>query len=192
MAGGVILIESVKQVDEYEDHILMNSARTASWLKDYSRSALELLWSLKFEEVGRHPVDEGYSLNLIEQVNQTWTYLVALEAVRWLLKEHPDAGGFRVAPGAHMAQPLDIMSVVPGCVGAEVFAAVRPSNNDKLRDDIRKLRKWFAFEYRYVFFASPNIPSGRYREHIYKDVEVWALDLAAFRSSVPADVPPCD
>lgn len=72
-------------------------------------------------------------MNFIEQINQTWTYLAALAAARQLLILHPEAGGFRLAPGAHAAQPLDVMSLADGLVGAETFAAVHPDNNQKAR-----------------------------------------------------------
>jgi hypothetical protein len=39
------------------------------------------------------------ALNLVEQINQTWTYLVALAAAKQLLTLHPEAGGYRLAPG---------------------------------------------------------------------------------------------
>jgi hypothetical protein len=83
---------------------------------------------MKFEQGGFHPI-EGRPLNLIELINQTFTYLVALRATAWLLRRHPEAGGFKLAPGAAALMPIDIMSIVPGLVGAETFAAVHPDNN---------------------------------------------------------------
>ncbi len=65
-----------------------------------------------------------------------WTYLGALSAVRVLFERHPDAGGFRIAPGTHPTQPLDLMSEVGGLVGAEIFSAVDPRNNRKLAKDL--------------------------------------------------------
>ena len=72
-------------------------------------------------------------------MNQTWTYAVTLAASRVLLQLHPEAGGLKLAPGAHVALPLDIMSVQDGLVGAETFAAVDPRNNRKLARDLRML-----------------------------------------------------
>src|ERR1035437_2926245 len=43
--------------------------------------------------MGWHPIDDR-PLNLIEQTNQTWTYLVTLKALPFLFERHPDAGGF--------------------------------------------------------------------------------------------------
>jgi hypothetical protein len=72
-------------------------------------------------------------------INQTWSYVAALSAARLLLSMHEDAGGFELAPGAHAALDLDIMSGKQGLVGAEVFAAVTPNNNGKLKGDLAKL-----------------------------------------------------
>ena len=47
--------------------------------------------------------------------------------------------GYVLAPGAHAAIELDIMSEAPGLVGAETFAAVDPRNNNKLETDLLKL-----------------------------------------------------
>jgi hypothetical protein len=40
---------------------------------------------MKFETIGFHPI-ENHALNIIEQINQTWTYTVALAAARQLLE----------------------------------------------------------------------------------------------------------
>jgi hypothetical protein len=116
-------------------------------------------------------------LNVVEQINQTWTYSVAAIAARQLLQMHPDAGGFHVAPGAHAAIDLDIMSNVPGMVGAETFAAVHPRNNDKLTLDLKKMSNRSEM-YRYVFFMSPRYPANARQVTLEKHgVQVWSLDF---------------
>ena len=114
---------------------------------------------MKFGAIGRHPIEDR-ELNIIEQVNQTFSYLVALNAARWLLAAHPEAGGFSLAPGAHAAQRLDIMSLEPDLVGAEAFAATHPSSNQKLAKDLKRLAGDPA-GHRYAFFYSPNFKPGR-------------------------------
>ena len=114
---------------------------------------------------------------MVEQINQTWTYAVALEATRKLLELHPDAGGFNVAPGAHMSIPLDVMSVAGGLVGAETFATVHPRNNGKLAADLAKL-KARTETYRYVFFASPAFPTSERLPNLeVEGVQVWSLSF---------------
>ncbi len=118
-----------------------------------SGDPFEMLRRMKFESVGFHPI-EGHALNIVEQLNQTWTFCAALTAARQLLVLHPDVGGLRLAPGADACQALDIMSVSEGCVGAKIFAAVTPQNNRKLAKDLLKMSAR-PEEYRYVFYVSP-------------------------------------
>lgn len=76
-------------------------------------------------------------LNLIEQLNQTWTYLVTLgAALYFLFVRHSDVGGFSLNLGT--AAGTDIESVAPNQVVAEAFAVVHPSNNRKLAKDQQK------------------------------------------------------
>ena len=100
-----------------------------------------------------------------------------LSAVRVLFALHPDAGSFSIAPGAHAAQPLDVMSQADGLVGAEVFATVDPKNNSKLAKDLVKLAGR-AEQHRYVFFASPRFPGTTRRPQLERGgVQVWSVDV---------------
>jgi hypothetical protein len=146
------------------------------WIAGQTRDGLALLRRMKFDQVGYHPIDHR-PLNLVEQVNQTWTFVVALEATRVLLRSHPEADGFTLAPGAHAAQPLDIMSRTAGQVGAETFAAVAPTNNRKLAIDLGKLAQRSEV-HRYVFFMSPKFPHTRRLESMERHgVQVWSLEI---------------
>jgi hypothetical protein len=128
------------------------------------------------EQYGRHPIEDR-PLNIVEQVNRTWTYAVALLAARKLLDLHPEAGGFRLALGAHTAIALDIMSEAEGLVGAETFAAVLPGNNDKLEKDLAKMAGR-PERHRYVFFMSPQFPhTARLPQFERNGVPVWSVVL---------------
>jgi hypothetical protein len=171
-----MLIQSLAEIEDRVAGIRQATGSTIDWLLAQRADPLVLLRRMKFEAVGRHPVD-GHDLNFIEQVNQTWTYLAALAATRELLRLHPDAGGFRLAPGAHAAQPLDVMSVAPGMVGAETFAAVHPGNNRKLAGDLTKLAGC-AEAFRYVFFISPAYTGTQRRRELERDgIQVWSVDV---------------
>lgn len=131
---------------------------------------------MKFDTIGFHPLEDR-PLNLVEQINQTWTFAVALAAARLLLNLHPDAGGLKLAPGAHAYLELDIMSEVPGYLGAETFAAVNPRNNGKLAADLTKLALR-AERHRYVFFMSPMFPGSQRLPQFERDgIEVWSVDF---------------
>lgn len=175
MHPGVHLIRNGEEAMALAEQVASSAWRLLSWIKSFDGDGTALMHALKFEQVGTHPMD-GHALNALEQVNQFWTYLVAISAVRVLLELHPDAGGFRIAPGAHAAQPLDVMSVAPGLVGAETFAAVDPGNNQKLAKDLSKLAARSELN-RYVFFASPRFTGTKRLTRLKRDgVQVWCVD----------------
>jgi hypothetical protein len=105
---------------------------------------------------------------LAEQIDQQATYETAAAALGVLLARHPGRSWDR-APGAHGSGP-DIQST-DGQVVAEVFAAVHPLNNGKLKKDLGKLARSSA-PHRYVFFRSPQVPPS---ERIENGINVVAL-----------------
>ena len=141
---------------------------------------LETLHTLKFEGFGCRPLEE-HSLNLIEQLNQAFTIMASLAAARRLLDWFPQCCGFHL--NLATTRGPDIESITPNLVVAEVFAAVRPSNNGKLTKDIGGLQKSTA-AYRYVFFYAPCHKAGRQytlEENYWQrqqgaKVQIWALD----------------
>jgi hypothetical protein len=145
-------------------------------LVDAELDGIEVLRRMKFTKIARYPV-ANRPLNLVEQINQTWTCLVSLKALPFLLERHPDAGGFRLNLGT--AAGTDIESLTPGAVAAETFAAVNPSNNQKLDKDLRKLaRECPNARARYVFFASPTYRHERQHKLESVDgIEVWGIDV---------------
>jgi hypothetical protein len=163
-------------VDRYLDQLRTSAGRVRDWVAAQTCDPLDLLRLMKFEPIGYHPVEDR-SLNFIEQINQTWTFAVALAAARQLLVLHPDVGGFRLAPGAHASIPLDIMSENDGQVGAETFAAVSPRNNGKLVADLAKLALR-PEKHRYVFFVSPRFPKAERLQPLARaGVQVWSVTL---------------
>jgi hypothetical protein len=176
MKPGVIMVRNAAQANELAQQVRASATKLRAWIASFDGDGIGLLRALKFDQVGFHPLD-GHALNAIEQVNQIWTYLAALSAVRVLFELHPDAGGFSIAPGAHAAQPLDVMSEVKGLVGAETFAAVDPRNNRKLEKDLTKLAGRTE-QYRYVFFASPLFPGTTRQPQLEcGSVHVWSVHV---------------
>jgi hypothetical protein len=167
------VFENQSDVEEQRIRLLKSAEGTAKWLRSYAGDALSLLHQLRFHQVGFCPLTSE-PLNVIEQLNQTFTVLCSLRAVEELLVLHPDAGGFRVALGASSGR--DIESVVPGLVAAEVFAATSPSSNNKLNADLKRLADDNS-EHRYVFFSCPNIPKGRQEKREKYGIKVHAIQL---------------
>jgi len=112
---------------------------------------IEALARLKFSEFGWHPL-ENRALNLIEQVNQTFTYLASFAAVEEVGHRHPNSWPIQLNLGT--AAGSDIASASAN-VAAEVFSAVRSDNNDKLWKDIAKVAGTPA-EHKYVFYYCPG------------------------------------
>lgn len=167
---------SVEDVDRYMDRLRASARRAQEWLAAQSGDPLDLLSKIKFDTVGYHPIEDR-SLNFIEQINQTWTFAVALAAARQLLVLHPEVGGFRLAPGAHASIPLDVMSEAEGEVGAETFAAVSPRNNGKLVADLAKMAQR-PEKHRYVFFMSPRHLKAERLPQLERDgVQVWSVAI---------------
>ncbi len=171
-----IHIQTIDDADRLIATIRVSARRAHDWIAAQSGDPLDMLKSMKFEAVGFHPVEER-PLNIVEQINQTWTYFVAALSAKQLLVLHPTVGGLHLAPGAHASLELDIMSDAPGIVGAETFAAVDPRNNRKLLKDLEKMAARKEV-YRYVFFMSPLYPSASRQPALERDgVQVWSLDF---------------
>jgi hypothetical protein len=171
-----MLVKTAGDIEGHLQVIWQAAAATQEWLASQNGDPLAVIRRMKFDPIGQHPVN-GHPLNLIEQINQTWTYMAALIATRQLLALHPDSGGFCLAPGAHASQALDVMSVVEGMVGAETFAAVDPKNNQKLAGDLKKMANREE-QHRYVFFISPLYPKTQRLLHLEREgVQVWSIEL---------------
>jgi hypothetical protein len=129
---------------------------------------------LRFEDVGVDPL-EATPLNFVEQLNQAFTWLTAFKAIETLHRMHPNLFPCEVNAG-NVADGFDIESAQGGVV-AEVFAAVKPTNNRKLEKDVAKI-KGVPFGHKYVFFNCPDYVEGRCRDlETAEDVQVWAVEL---------------
>ncbi len=171
-----LVIKTISDIELAKDRILQATIQARSIVCNDKSEPLDWLSNMKFRLIGLHPY-EHRPLNIIEQVNQTFTYLVALEASRKLLELHPNSNGYHLAPGAHASQVLDIMSVEQGLVGAECFAAVSPNNNGKLKKDLAKLMDKEEL-HKYVFFSSPSYPMTKHLSQFdLNGVQVWSLLL---------------
>lgn len=106
---------------------------------------------IKFKETGRDPLADR-TLNLIEQVNQTFTYLASFAAVEAISHRHPNAWPFQLNLGTSGGSDVESHTA---SVATEVFAAVRATNNRKLARDIAKVAGTAA-AHKYVFYYCPG------------------------------------
>jgi predicted O-linked N-acetylglucosamine transferase (SPINDLY family) len=169
-----ITLKNQAEIDEYIE-ILNDAANSAQMnileLSEYSEG-MQLLEEIKFEKIGYDPLNVERSLNYIEQVNQTFTYLASFKAVEILLRLHPEACEFVL--NLATAAGTDNESKDEGGIAAEVFAATSPSNNNKLNKDFEKVSKTNAAN-KYVFFLCPSIEAGMYHSKSTNEVTVWSI-----------------
>ncbi len=128
-----------------------------------ARPPLDVIKALKLEPLGFDPYDSGRPMNLVEQINQSATLLVACAAVERLLRKHPSREGYVISRPTSKGYDLWAVDV---SVAAEVFAATFPGSNDKIEKDlIAILKNKEPFDdrhppqHRYVFFVSRS-PKG--------------------------------
>lgn len=173
-----IQISSREEIDYLKSLLIESSAQTREQLLGLigSNDPAELLINMKFGEIGCDPLKKERSLNIIEQLNQTFTYLASLLAVESLLDKHPKAIPFTLNLGT--AGGADIQSTGDGGIVAEVFSATNPRNNKKLTKDVQKVSRIKESAHKYVFFMCPGYAEGRQDSILeYPDVTIWALPV---------------
>ena len=166
-------VHSLCQLQSLQEQVRDAARLARDKLNTLSADPLEALHALKFDKCGYHPL-KRHPLNLIEQLNQTFTVMASLAAARHLLGWFPHCGGLRLNLGTDSGR--DIESIFPQVVEGEVFTAVHPTNNRKLKGDIKRLAESLAAN-RYVFFYAPSYNPGRQYglEQLDSKVRVWAL-----------------
>jgi hypothetical protein len=147
-------IRSSKDVVRLEAHVLAAAARTLEALPALLAmpNPIDVFARLRFEQIGHHPLQDR-ALNLVEQLNQTFTCLASLRAAAWILSRHPESSPLRLNLGTASGSDIEAFD---GSLAAETFAAVTPKNNDKLRRDIRKVSLMTA-RLKYVFYICPQL-----------------------------------
>jgi hypothetical protein len=171
----LINIRSKDEIDYWIAKLRQSATRTRNRLLELTSTndAMGLLKKMKFDEEGCDPFNEMRCLNLVEQINQTFTYLASLNAAKELFDWWPGDAPFVLNLGTHGGP--DIISE-NGEVIAEVFAAVDPNNNKKLMKDAKRVHNDKKAAHKYVFYTCPKYPTGK-QEGTYSDVIVWSLPL---------------
>jgi hypothetical protein len=147
------LVGSLADLEALEQAVLSSAQASLQKLQELLArdGGLSALAALKFSDAGCDPLDSMRPLNLVEQLNQSFTYLASIAATAWLLQHHPENAPFILNLGT--AAGSDIISQDRE-IAAETFAATHPGSNRKLEKDVEKVRKIEA-THRYVFFLSP-------------------------------------
>lgn len=169
------LISTKQDAIDLEQAVVRSAGRAVHQIAALhgASDVLRTLWSMKFRPIGCDPLDSESPLNLIEQINQTFTYIASARAAQALLGLHPELTPLSLNLGN--VRGTDIESASGNGLACEVFAAVNTSNNKKLAKDIAKVSKANA-QNKYVFFMCPGISAGRQAAlERGQGVQVWSV-----------------
>ncbi len=172
----IYTISTIQQADNLKDTIIkscnLTQKRIQSLLQD--SEGIDFFHAIKFAQIGKDPIKDN-SLNFIEQLNQTFTYLVSIEAVKYLLKVHPESAPYTMNLGTQSG--YDIIST-NGDIIAEVFSATSPTSNDKINKDCKKLIANDTAVFKYVFFYCPeNINNLNYYQKKFSCVKIIPINI---------------
>lgn len=151
-----ITITSPAELYSRHAEILAAARRTTATLARLLTKfhGIDLLHRLKFEKVAANPFGSEKEYNFVESLNLSFTALVTLAGVRWILHRHPAALPMHVNLG--QAAGHDICCEAAG-IAAECFAAVSPNNNKKLQHDRERLLSAHErYRHKYLFLYSPS------------------------------------
>jgi hypothetical protein len=157
-----------------------------------SENPLSLLQAIKFQKIGFDPLNVNINWNLIEQVNQTFTYLVSYNAADLLFTLHPEAVEIQLNLGTEAGYDIVGIDIEKEEVfAAEVFAATNIHSNEKLRRDLMKVLTSNA-KSRYVFFSAGDVSDvgwyTKYRPRFdISNVKVYSFGNDSTMSKLPSD-----
>lgn len=167
------IVNDISELKQLEQKLYKSMDETLSQISfEIGLNSSQTLFSkMKFGGIGFDPLDSKRELNIVEQINQSFTYLASFYALEVIFTVYPELAPFRLNLGT--APGSDIESEC-GSLAAEVFAAVSPSSNQKLKKDINKVLETDA-KLKLVFFMCPNFELGRQPKLERDNVIVWAL-----------------
>lgn len=162
------------EIEDYKQCLRKSADQTRTKISELTGStdSLEFLSQLKFQAIGCDPLNASRQLNLIEQLNQTFTYLASFNGADFLFSQHPKIRQLTLNLGTSPGS--DIESSEEDGIAAEVFASVDPRNNRKLANDIEKVSRAKA-KHRYVLFMSPDHEAGYFQPARTDGIIVWSL-----------------
>lgn len=146
-----IMINSSAEAEKHIKVIEQSIDKAISNITRMVDNPKKLFYSMKFEQIGLNPLTHT-PLNIIEQINQTYTYLVSLKAAKYIFEQLDFQGELNLNLGT--ASGFDI-EARDGSIVGEVFAATSISSNQKLKKDIGRLKGLDTPAKKYIFFYTP-------------------------------------
>jgi len=169
-----VILHSISDIETHIEDITYAAEQAQLRITEMSENthAMNFMEKLKFEKMGYDPLNSDRDLNFIEQLNQTFTYLASMKAAEFIFNNHPEISSLTLNLGTAPGSDLETSDC--GGIAAEVFAATKPSSNNKLNKDIKKVSETDA-KYKYSFFMCPEIEVGEYAQKSPTNVIVWSL-----------------
>ena len=166
-------VNDIEELKQYERKLFESMDKTLLQINNEinTHTSQALFSKMKFGGVGFDPLNSKCELNIIEQINQSFTYLASFYALEVLFTEYPKFAPFRLNLGTALGSDIESEC---GELAAEVFAAVAPTSNQKLKKDINKVLETEA-KLKFVLFMCPNFELGRQLKLERDGVIVWAL-----------------
>ena len=175
--GKILTISDISEVQERLDNVYTSMELTRSALLNELKkdSALEALKVIKFGKIATDPLYNGVHINYIEMLNQSFSDIVVLKGVEYLMNKYKGMA-FDINLGA--LNGPDILSD-DRTVIAECFSVVSTFNNQKIKTDSDKLMKEDKGKDKYIFFYSHNDKEkGRLKDFIgnYSEIKYMRLN----------------
>ena len=150
-----IIIESKEQTKEHILSIYESIDYTLDIIRSNENNK-ELFFDMKFNQIGKDPLFQS-PMNVIEQLNQTYTYLVSLKAAEFIYEHLHYEGSIVLNLGTVSGHDIE---TIDGKLIGEVFSATSVNSNQKLKKDIEKLISTEKSGEKYVFFFTPEYESN--------------------------------
>lgn len=146
-----IIIENHNEADSYILKLQQSMHTTIEKIRTSQDESSGLFYNLKFKAFGKDPLEDR-ELNFIEQLNQTYTYLVSFYAIKYLYENTNYNGKYMLNLGTTSGSDIES---IDGEIIAEVFAATSVLSNQKIIKDIEKLKKVESAKQKFVFYHTP-------------------------------------
>lgn len=94
-------VNDIKELEQLKQKLYLSMDKTLSQISSEitSNCSQALFSKMKFGGVGFDPLNSNRALNIIEQINQSFTYLASFYALEVLFTEYPELAPFRLNLG---------------------------------------------------------------------------------------------
>ena len=170
-----LAISDISEVQERINNVYecMELTRNALFDELKKDSVVDAFKDIKFGKIATDPLDNKVHINFIEFLNQSFSDIVVLKGVEYLLNRYKGKT-FYINPG-----PLNGFDIESDTVIAECFSVVSAFNNQKIKSDSDKLMNKGKDKDKYIFFYSHNVEEDdRLNEFIpdYPEIKYMRLN----------------